>query len=185
MNCGSALNRRLGLVAIATAFTLAASRRLPTQAAPVTLRDAAVSQGTGETSFDVEPTVWFQGFLADGVTGDPINATFDINAWMYSDEVGGTLLWGPELHRSVPIVDGWFNIELGAVEPPLPDFAATRCYLAARGERRAARPEVQARERPDGHPGGRRRRLVHGRRRHLPRDGLREHRRGAARGVAR
>jgi len=61
-----------------------------------------------------------------------VNATYTIVASIYSLESGGSLLWGPETHSNVPIVEGWFNIELGAVEPPLPDFSATTCYLQLR-----------------------------------------------------
>jgi hypothetical protein len=132
MNRWSALTHRLVPGTVAVLITLAAFASVATSAAPVTLSDAQVSQGAGETSFDVAPTVWFQGFLADAATGDPVNATYAIVASIYNHESGGSLLWGPETHSYVPIVEGWFNIELGSVTPPLPDFASTACYLQLR-----------------------------------------------------
>jgi hypothetical protein len=74
-------------------------------------------------------TVWFQGFLADDATGDPINATYNIVARIYSLAAGGALLWGPETHNSVVITEGWFNIELGA-SSALPSFASPPYYLS-------------------------------------------------------
>jgi hypothetical protein len=74
-------------------------------------------------------TVWFQGFLADDATGDPINASYNIVARIYSLAAGGVLLWGPETHASVVITEGWFNIELGATVSPLPTFAIPPYYL--------------------------------------------------------
>ena len=80
------------------------------------------------TSRDVPQTIWFQGFLADASTGDPVNATYDIVAEMFSAESGGSSVWGVELHATTPIVEGWFNIELGATVA-LPDFASPPYYL--------------------------------------------------------
>jgi hypothetical protein len=74
-------------------------------------------------------TVWFQGFLADDATGDPINASYNIIARIYNAAGGGTLLWGPETHAAVTITEGWFNIELGSIVSPLPSFASPPYYL--------------------------------------------------------
>ncbi len=90
-----------------------------------TLSPAAAPEGDR----DVAPTVWFQGFLADSVTGDPVNATYTVVARIYSLASGGALLWGPETHASTPIVEGWFNIELGATVSPLPSFEVPPYYL--------------------------------------------------------
>jgi len=89
------------------------------------------SDATG-SSRDVQPTVWFQGFLADAVTGDPINApSYFISAEMYDSESGGSLLWGPETHSGVVVTEGWFHIELGGAPEPvdLPDFTTAPYWL--------------------------------------------------------
>jgi hypothetical protein len=85
--------------------------------------------GHGEPSRAVETTVWFQGFLADAMTGDPIDATHDIEASIYNAAIGGAQLWGPEMHGSVTITEGWFNIELGSVIGGLPAFDSPPYYL--------------------------------------------------------
>lgn len=84
------------------------------------------------SSRDVQPTVWFQGFLADVSTGDPINApSYFISAEMYDSESGGSLLWGPENHSGVVVTEGWFHIELGGAPVPvdLPDFTMAPYWL--------------------------------------------------------
>ncbi len=78
---------------------------------------------------DVAETVWFQGYLADYPAGDPVSATHDIDARIYAAEAGGTPLWGPETHSSVIITQGWFNIELGSILSPLPDFDTPPYYV--------------------------------------------------------
>ena len=64
------------------------------------------------------------------MTGDPINASYNIVARIYSAAGGGTLLWGPETHPAVTITEGWFNIELGSITAPLPTFASPPYYLS-------------------------------------------------------
>jgi hypothetical protein len=80
----------------------------------------AAALGIGETATpdvtltgEVATNIWFQGFVADTSTGEPVNATYDVVAKIFDSEGGGTLLWGPETHPATGIVDGWFNIELG------------------------------------------------------------------------
>jgi hypothetical protein len=80
-------------------------------------------------SRDIPETVWFQGFLADGTTGDPITATYDIVARIYDQSAGGSMVWGPEAHDATPITEGWFNIELGS-SVALPAFDDPPYYLA-------------------------------------------------------
>ena len=79
--------------------------------ASVDLTDAAVSAGspTSEIMF----LVWFQGYIADPSTGEPVEATYDITAELFDSETVGTSLWGPETHAATGIIDGWFNIPLG------------------------------------------------------------------------
>ncbi len=86
---------------------------------------------TGEAPRQVPPTVWYQGFLADVTTGEPIDGTVDIIARLYTLPVGGSVLWGPESHAGVTVSEGWFNIELGSVLP-LPDFDGPGFYLDLR-----------------------------------------------------
>jgi hypothetical protein len=100
----------------------------PAPARSVTLERPSVL-GEGQPPRAVEMTVWFQGFLADATSGEPVNATYDIVASIYSTAGGGTPLWGPETHGSVTITEGWFNIELGSVIGGLPDFDNPPYYL--------------------------------------------------------
>ncbi len=81
------------------------------------------------SSRDVAETVWFQGFLADYPSGDPVSTTYDIVASIFAAESGGSALWGPETHGAVVITQGWFNIELGSITSPLPDFDTPPYYV--------------------------------------------------------
>jgi hypothetical protein len=85
--------------------------------------------GDADLSRDIQETIWFQGFVADAGTSEPINATYTLTARMYDAEFGGATVWGPETHVATVIVDGWFNIELGAVVGGLPAFDTPPYYL--------------------------------------------------------
>ncbi len=89
---------------------------------------AATLTAAPEPSRETPPTIWYQGFLADVTTGEPINGTVDIVARLFSAPVGGTYLWGAEAHNGVVVTEGWFHIELGS-SIPLPDFDGTSYYL--------------------------------------------------------
>ena len=92
--------------------------------------DAASPAETGGAGTrDVAETVWYQGFLADVDTGEPINDTFAIVARIFTVPSGGGALWGPETHNGVDVVEGWFNIELGSVIGALPAFDAPPYYV--------------------------------------------------------
>ena len=78
---------------------------------------------------DVASTIWFQGFLADIDTGEPVNGDVDIVVALYDVDVGGTPLWGPESHPGTTVAEGWFNVELGSVVSPLPSFDNPPYYL--------------------------------------------------------
>jgi len=78
---------------------------------------------------DVSETVWYQGFLADVDTGEPVNATVDIYAELYDQVAGGAVLWGAEAHLGVEVTEGWFNIELGS-SLPLIAFGDPPYYLS-------------------------------------------------------
>lgn len=78
---------------------------------------------------DIQETIWFQGYIADAGTGEPVNATYTVTATMYDAEVAGASVWGPETHVATVITDGWFNIELGGVIGGLPAFDTPPYYL--------------------------------------------------------
>jgi len=88
-----------------------------------------VSVGDGVPHRAVPGTVWYQGFLADVDTGNPINDTVEIVAELFDSAVDGTGLWGPETHGGITVVEGWFNIELGSTVSPLPGFDTPPYYL--------------------------------------------------------
>ncbi len=77
----------------------------------------------------VPGTVWYQGFLANVDTGDPVNDTVEIVAELFDAAVDGSSLWGPETHGGTVVTEGWFHIELGSIESPLPDFSSPPYYL--------------------------------------------------------
>ncbi|MEA3409318.1 MAG: hypothetical protein U9Q95_03120, partial [Candidatus Eisenbacteria bacterium] len=77
---------------------------------------------------DIPQTIWFQGFVEDSSSGEPVDATYDVVAEIFDADVDGTSLWGPEPHSTTVIVDGWFNIELGATVD-LPTFGSPPYYL--------------------------------------------------------
>lgn len=66
---------------------------------------------------DVSQTVWYQGFLADVDTGEPVNTSLAVVASIYDQAIGGTMLWGTESHMGTVVTEGWFNIELGYAVP--------------------------------------------------------------------
>jgi len=68
-------------------------------------------------SRDVAHTIWYQGFLADVDTGDPINGSVTVVASIYDQLAGGTMLWGTETHAGTVVAEGWFHIELGSSQP--------------------------------------------------------------------
>jgi len=78
---------------------------------------------------DIAETIWFQGFLADVDTGDPVDGTVTVEAEIFSALTGGTSVWGPETHSGVIVAEGWFSIELGSIEA-LPGFDTPPYYLA-------------------------------------------------------
>ena len=85
--------------------------------------------GDADPSRDIQETIWFQGFVADPGTGEPIDDTYAVTARMYDSEFGGSSVWGPETHVATVITGGWFNIELGSVIGGLPAFDAPPYYL--------------------------------------------------------
>ncbi len=74
-------------------------------------------------------TVWFQGYLADSVTGDPLTGTYDVVAAIYTLESGGAPVWGPEAHTATQVLEGRFHIELGSIVTPFLTFSLPPYYL--------------------------------------------------------
>ncbi len=72
--------------------------------------------------------MWFQGYLADTSTGEPVSSTLDMTAAVYGQEGGGSPLWGPESHSAVDVLQGWFQLELGVAEPMI-SFDSAPHYL--------------------------------------------------------
>ena len=97
-------------------------------AGSVDLRDAVLGDVPDEQR-DIQGTIWFQGYIADSGTGEPVNANYSVVAEIYDSSVDGTTVWGPETHNATPVNDGWFSIELGSVLSPLPEFDAPPYYL--------------------------------------------------------
>ncbi len=111
------------LVALTLAAAVSADSSNPSS------QQAATPQLSLKEGRAVPGTVWYQGFLAGVDTGAPINDTVEIVAELFDTAVDGTGLWGPETHSGISVVEGWFNIELGSIESPLPDFATPPYYL--------------------------------------------------------
>jgi hypothetical protein len=98
-------------------------------AASVDLQYGDIS-GNGTGARDIQETIWFQGFVADSGTGEPVNASYNIVVEIFDAAVSGSSVWGPETHTATSIVEGWFNVELGSVVTPLPAFDTPPYYLA-------------------------------------------------------
>jgi hypothetical protein len=96
--------------------------------AAVGLESAEVLPASGPGR-SIQETVWFQGFLTDDATGEPIEATYTVTAQIYDADVAGASVWGPESHVGTVISAGWFSIELGNVIGGLPAFDTPPYYL--------------------------------------------------------
>jgi len=59
--------------------------------------------------------ITFQGQLADG-NGGFLTGAYNLHFTIYDAESGGTALWGPETHNSVPVSQGLFMVQLGSIE---------------------------------------------------------------------
>jgi len=44
-------------------------------------------RGPGPPDRDVAQTIWFQGFLADGTTGEPVSAAYDVVVEMFDADL--------------------------------------------------------------------------------------------------
>lgn len=77
---------------------------------------------------DLPRTMWFQGYLADVATGEPVSSSLDMQAAIFDQPLGGSAVWGPETHASVDVTDGWFQLELGVTDS-LIAFESAPYYL--------------------------------------------------------
>lgn len=121
---------RAGALVLLTVVSAVAALALPVDgwsAQEPTTAEAGAATLPGDRP--VSDTVWYQGFLADSGTGEAIDGTVEIAAELFDQATGGASLWGPETHGSVPVAAGWFHIELGSIDSPLPDFASPPYYL--------------------------------------------------------
>jgi len=81
-----------------------------------------------EDAREVPPVMWYQGYLAGKPSEEPIDGTVGIEASIFSQESGGSPIWGPEVHADTDVASGWFVLELGATAA-LPSFDAPPYYL--------------------------------------------------------
>ncbi len=98
----------------------------------------------------------YQGRITD-TDSNPVTGTKKLTINIYDAVSGGTLLWGPQVFPTVPVINGYFNVILGPIETddngmalPAGDsindaFASgTDCYLEVQVD---AEPVVIARQR--------------------------------------
>jgi hypothetical protein len=101
-------------------------------ARPSTPFTVSATQGESKAA---PTTMWFQGYLADASTGEPITSTHAMSAAIYAENEGGSPLWGAETFAEVPVVNGWFQLELGTAEPlPAFDDAPYHLEIVVEGE---------------------------------------------------
>ncbi|MBU2689946.1 MAG: hypothetical protein KJ970_03395 [Candidatus Eisenbacteria bacterium] len=65
---------------------------------------------------DVPGQMSYQGFLRDG-DGIPVTGLVNFQFNIFPDSTSGDACWGPEFHVGVPVVDGFFELQLGSVLP--------------------------------------------------------------------
>ena len=122
------MSARRVVCSVASVLILSAAFVAAASASNLALGDGAfMGESAGER--DIQETIWFQGFLADDATGEPVDATYTVTARIYDAEVSGSSVWGPESHVGTVISSGWFNVELGNVIGGLPAFDTPPYYL--------------------------------------------------------
>jgi len=121
-----------------TTFLLVAAGLLLAAAslnAETALQAVTSAPGGSSPGRDVAETVWFQGYIADQATGDPIDGDYLVTVAIYDAALDGTLIWGPEAHDPVAVAAGWFIVELGSLTPlPVLDSPPYYVELAVDGE---------------------------------------------------
>lgn len=89
---------------------------------------SVVTWETSTTHAQISHLLRYQGTLVD--TQDiPLEGPYALTFRMYDSETGGSLLWGPEVHPSVPVTKGTFSVLLGSIQPMTVPFDID-CYLA-------------------------------------------------------
>ena len=66
-----------------------------------------------EYSFGVSKISYY-GYLVDRNTERPVNSLISITFRLYDNESGGTPVW-KEIHSSVDVEDGFFDVNLGSI----------------------------------------------------------------------
>lgn len=98
-------------------------------AALTLVRGSGAEAATELSEGRFEETLWFQGYVRDELTGDPLDAQCNIEFWMYTTEVGGSSVWN-EQHSDVVIDAGWFGVPLGSISSlSAIDFSTPPYYL--------------------------------------------------------
>ena len=86
--------------------------------------------------------VAYQGYLTNA-GGAPINGVVSISATLYNAPSGGSALW-TELHNSVAVSNGVFQIVLGSITAlEVPDFTGSPVYLGVSVNGEAELPRTQ------------------------------------------
>ncbi len=71
----------------------------------------------------------YSGFLTNSSDTTPVNGNLTMTFSLWSEATGGTQYWS-ETHSSVPVVDGYFHVVLGSVNPlPANLFNGRKLYL--------------------------------------------------------
>jgi hypothetical protein len=73
-------------------------------------------------------TMNYQGYLTD-TSGLAYHGTVNIIANLYNDPAAGVLVWGPEVSNDVAVVNGLFEIVLGATTPLYPNMFDEALFL--------------------------------------------------------
>ena len=88
----------------------------------------------------VPSTINFQGVLTD-TSDDPIEGSFDITFRMYDAVLDGNMIW-EELHSSVLVTKGLFNVILGSVEPITNEFNQAYFLSVQKGSESELSPRI-------------------------------------------
>ncbi len=63
----------------------------------------------------VPPLINYQGMLTDA-DGKPMIGTKKLEFNIYDSATGGTIIWGPQIFNTVPLINGKFNVILGTTD---------------------------------------------------------------------
>ena len=88
----------------------------------------------------VPSTINFQGVLTDS-NDDPIEGSFDMTFRIYNAEIDGTLMW-EEVHSSVVVTKGLFNVMLGSVTAMGIEFNSSYYLSVQKGTESELSPRI-------------------------------------------